>query len=83
MDYDSSKKSPPVTHDATIRIIMVLAIIFEWSAQWVEVKGAFMCGNLKDGEEIYMKCSDFTIANNVWIKTSGNCILEKTCEGFD
>jgi hypothetical protein len=49
--YDSSNISSPVTHDATIRII----IIFKWSAQLVDVKGAFLCGNFKDGEEIFME----------------------------
>jgi hypothetical protein len=53
--YDSSNISSPVTNDATIRIIMVLMIIFKWSAQLVDVKGAFLCGNFKDGEEIFME----------------------------
>jgi hypothetical protein len=53
--YDSSNISSPVTNDATIRIIMVLMIIFKWSAQLVDVKGAFSCGNFKDGEEIFME----------------------------
>jgi hypothetical protein len=39
--YDSSNISSPMTHYATIRIIMVLMIIFKWSAQLVDVKGAF------------------------------------------
>jgi hypothetical protein len=37
--YDSSNISSPVTNDDTIRIIMVLMIIFKWSAQLVDVKG--------------------------------------------
>jgi hypothetical protein len=53
--YESSNISSPVTDDATIRIIMVLMIIFKWSAQLVDVKGAFLCGNFKDGEEIFME----------------------------
>jgi hypothetical protein len=36
--YDSSNISSPVTNDATIRIIMVLMIIFKWSAQLVDVE---------------------------------------------
>jgi hypothetical protein len=52
---DSSNISSPVTNDATIRIIMVLMIIFKWSAQVVDVKIAFLCGNFKDGEEIFME----------------------------
>jgi hypothetical protein len=53
--YDSSNISSPVRNDATIRIIMVLMIIFKWSAQLVDVKGAFLCGNFKYGEEIFME----------------------------
>jgi hypothetical protein len=53
--YDSSNISSPVTNDATIRIIIVLLIIFKWSAQLVDVKGTFLCGNFKDGEEIFME----------------------------
>jgi hypothetical protein len=53
--YDSNTISSPVTNDATIRIIMVLMIIFKWSAQLVDLKGAFLCGNFKDGEEIFME----------------------------
>jgi hypothetical protein len=44
-----------VTNDATIRIIMPLMIIFKLSAQLVDMKGAFMCGHFKNGEEIYME----------------------------
>jgi hypothetical protein len=47
--------SSPVINDATIRIIMVLMLIFKWSAQLVDVKGAFLCGNFKDGEDMYME----------------------------
>jgi hypothetical protein len=36
--YDSSSISSHVTNDATIRKIMVLVIIFKWSAQLVDVK---------------------------------------------
>jgi hypothetical protein len=53
--YDSSNIYSPVTSYATTRIIMVLMIIFKWSAQLVDVKGAFLCGNFKDGEEIFME----------------------------
>jgi hypothetical protein len=53
--YDSSNISSPVTNDATIRIIMVLMIISKWTVQLVDVKGAFLCGNFKDGEEIFIE----------------------------
>jgi hypothetical protein len=53
--FDSSNISSPVTKYVTIRIIMVLMIIFKWRAQLVDIKGAFLCGNFKDGEEIFME----------------------------
>jgi hypothetical protein len=53
--FDSTNGSSQVTNGATIRIIMVLAIIFRWSAGLIDVQGAFLCGNFKDGEEIYME----------------------------
>jgi hypothetical protein len=55
INYDSDNIFSPVTNDVTIRIIMVLIIIFKWSAQLVDVKGAFLCGSFKDGEEIFME----------------------------
>jgi hypothetical protein len=53
--YESSNISSLVTNDANIKIIMELMIIFKWSAQLVDVKGAFLCGNSKDGEETFME----------------------------
>jgi hypothetical protein len=53
--FDSRNISSPVTNNATIRISMVLTIIFRWSAGLIDVQGASLCGNLKDGEEIYME----------------------------
>jgi hypothetical protein len=53
--YDSRNISSPVKNDANILIIMVLMIIFKWSAQLVDVKGALLCGNFKDGEETSME----------------------------
>jgi hypothetical protein len=34
---------------------MVLTIIFGWTVGLIDVQGAFLCGNFKDGEEIYME----------------------------
>jgi hypothetical protein len=52
--YDSGSISSPVINDTNIRKIAVLMIIFKWSAQLVDMKVAFVCGNFKDGGEIYM-----------------------------
>jgi hypothetical protein len=53
--FDSTNIFSPVTDDATIRIIMVITIIFRCSAGQIYVQGEFLCGNFKDGEEIYME----------------------------
>jgi hypothetical protein len=53
--YDSTNISSPVTNDATIRIVMILTIIFGWTAGVLDVQGTLLCGNFKDGEEIYME----------------------------
>jgi hypothetical protein len=34
---------------------MILTIIFGWTAGLIDVQGEFLCGNFKDGEEIYME----------------------------
>jgi hypothetical protein len=53
--YEFSNISSPVTNYANIRIIMVLLIIFKWSAQLFDAKEAFLCGNFTNGEEIYIE----------------------------
>jgi hypothetical protein len=53
--FDSTNISSPVTNDATIRIVMILTIIFGWTTGLIDVQGAFLCGNLKDGKQIYME----------------------------
>jgi hypothetical protein len=37
---------------------MILNIIFGWTAGLIDVQGAFLCGNFKDREEIYMEVPD-------------------------
>jgi len=44
-----------VTNEATIRVVMVLSIVFGWANQLVDVKGTFLCGNFQDEKPIYMK----------------------------
>jgi hypothetical protein len=53
--FDSTNISSPVTNDATIRIVMILTIIFGWTDGLIDAQGEFLCGNFKDGEEIYME----------------------------
>jgi len=53
--FKSDCISSPVTNEATIRVVMVLSIMFGWENELVDVKGAFLCGNFQDEKTIYMK----------------------------
>ena len=68
--YDGTSIASPVTNDATIRITMVLMLLATWSAQIVDVKGAFLHGNLDDDEKIYME-----IPEEFEDKYCVNCVL--------
>ena len=52
--YDSSSIAAPVASDAIIRIMLVLAILAGWTLHVMDVKGAFLHGDLMDGEQIYL-----------------------------
>ena len=53
--YDGSSIHAPVTNAATIRIILTLMLMGDMTAEVVDVKGAFLKGDIEDGEEIHMK----------------------------
>jgi hypothetical protein len=53
--YDEEDKAAPLVHDITIRIIMCLIVMTAWAAHIMDVHGAFLKGQFKDGEIIYMK----------------------------
>ena len=53
--YDPASISAPVTCPATIRIVLVIMLMAGWTANVVDVKGAFLHGRFTDGEEIFMK----------------------------
>jgi len=53
--YNFDSISSPVTNKATIRVVLVLSIIFRWTNELVDVKGAFLCGTFEDEKPIYMK----------------------------
>ena len=53
--YDSSSIASPVINDATVQILLTLMIMANWSAEVVDVKGAFLHGTFENGENIYMK----------------------------
>ena len=52
--YDGSKISAPVTKEATVHIVMTLMVLEVWSGQVFDMKGAFLHGEFKEGEEVYM-----------------------------
>ncbi len=53
--HDGTTISSPVTNSATIRIVLTLMIMTDMLAHVVDVKGAFLHGEFKDGEVIHMK----------------------------
>jgi hypothetical protein len=50
--YDSTSISSHITNDATVRIVLVLSLIFGSADELVDVQGAFLCGNFKKEEHI-------------------------------
>ena len=50
---DFNETFAPVVRLETIRAILALAVKEDWEIQQMDVKGAYLNGNLK--EEIYMK----------------------------
>ncbi len=55
MHYDGTSTHAPVTNAGAIRIVLILMIMADWQGQIVDVKGAFLHGEFKDGKVIYMK----------------------------
>ena len=53
--FKSHSISAPVTNDATIRIVFTLMLMALWIGQLIDVKGAFLHGELAEDEEIYME----------------------------
>jgi hypothetical protein len=53
--YDEEDKAAPVVHDITIRIVLCLIIMAAWAAHIMDGHGAFLKGQFRDGEIIYMK----------------------------
>jgi hypothetical protein len=53
--FDSTSILSPVTSDATMRIVLVLSLIFGGTAELFSyVQGAFLWGNFQDEEQKYM-----------------------------
>jgi hypothetical protein len=53
--YDGTTISSPVTNSATIRIVLTFMVMAIMLAHVVDVKGAFLHGEFKDGKIIHMK----------------------------
>ncbi len=53
--YNSTSISAAVTNAMTIRIALTIMLMQGGIAHVVDVKGAFLCGEFKDGEKIYIK----------------------------
>ena len=53
--YDKTQISSPVVNEITVRMILTLICIAHWCVMLLDVKGAFLCGNFENDEEIYMK----------------------------
>jgi hypothetical protein len=53
--YDENAKAAPVVNEATIHIVLILAIMADWHAEVVDVKGAFLHGEFEKGRRIYME----------------------------
>ena len=51
---DFSENYSPVVNDITFRILLLIVVHFGYSARIVNIKTAFLYGDLK--EEIYMEC---------------------------
>jgi len=56
--FDENSISSPVVSDVTIRIVLVLMIIFDWYGIILDINGAFLLGRFSNGETIYMLIPD-------------------------
>jgi hypothetical protein len=52
--YDYTNIYSPVTNYAIVRLVFVLSLIFGWAVEQIAVQGAFLRGNFKKEEKIYM-----------------------------
>jgi len=58
--YKSDNISSPVTNETTIHVMPVLSVLFWWTNELIDVKGAFLCGNFQDEKPIYMKVLEWS-----------------------
>ena len=55
IDYDSASIHAPVTNTMSLQIVLTLMLMADWTAEVVDVKGAFLHGQLTDGERVHME----------------------------
>eukprot|EP00979_Chaetoceros_neogracilis_P016407 scaffold7985_cov123-Chaetoceros_neogracile.AAC.1 len=56
LHYDAANIAAPVTNEMSIRIVMVLALMAAWTAQIIDVKGAFLHGEFDENfEKVYLR----------------------------
>jgi hypothetical protein len=52
--FDPKSIAAPVVSLTTIRIVLILMLMAEWSGHILDVRGAFLKGNFGDGETLYL-----------------------------
>ena len=50
--YDGDSISSPVTNEANIRVVLILSIVFGWSNELIDVKGASLRWNFQKEKHI-------------------------------
>ena len=78
--YNSHNISTPVTNDVTICLLFIIMIMAMWFGYVIDVKGAFLHGQFRNGEQIYSEIPDgFHEEYNpqYWL-----WLLLKTCYGL-
>jgi hypothetical protein len=69
--YDPNPIAAPVTSDVTIRVVLTLLLLGKWYAELIDVKGAFLHGEFKEGEILYMEIPEgfeqYYPTNYIWM----------------
>ena len=53
--YDSASISSPVTNDVSVRVLLVLMLMANFTSYIVDVQGAFLHGEFDNGQVVYCK----------------------------
>ena len=48
--YEGSTIAAPVTNEATVHIVVILVFMAGWDGHVIDVKGAFLHGEVEEGE---------------------------------